>query len=263
MTTDTTLPTAPSEQAGAAIPHPLELDLSDEEVRRFQQIIRDDSSIELTFGEAKERALEVLRLSLMLVDPDGYAQRMKEAPVLNHWATTSSMPAPVAQHLALPLEGDHARAIEKNLERLGRELRFVKRRPTAWRWALVALWDALAHALAANRPAGFRPEAGLRELPCLFHAVCGEHPELPQVEQSVETLNDLRTQHISLGVTRWPVDLKKQLPGIFHDCLRVIQRLLPEAKCGAVVDALEILRRHSASSRANLGPGLSKVVPAR
>lgn len=52
-------------------PAPLQLDLSEEEVRRFQQIIRETSSVELTFGEAKERALEVLRLSLMLVDPDG------------------------------------------------------------------------------------------------------------------------------------------------------------------------------------------------
>lgn len=230
MTTDHVLPTAPSDEAEPLVPHPLELDLSDGEVRRFQQILREESKLELTFGEARERALEVLRLSLMLVDPDGYARRLKEPPAPYHWATTPSMPAPIAQGLALPLEGDHARAIEENLERLGRELRLVRRRPTAWRWALVALWDALAHALAANRPAGFRPEGGLRELPRLFHAVCGERPELPQVEQSVETLNDLRTRHITSGVTRWPVDLKRQLPGTFLDCLRVIGRLHPGSK---------------------------------
>lgn len=150
---------------------------------------RETSNVELTFGEARERALEVLRLSLMLVDPDGYAQRMKEPPVLNRWATAPAMPVPVAQHLALPLEGDHARAIEENLERLGRELRLVKRRRTAWRWALVALWGAMAHALAAKRPAGIRAEAGPRKLPRIFRAAGGERPELPQAKRSMELLN--------------------------------------------------------------------------
>jgi hypothetical protein len=53
MTIDTTLPTAPSEPAGAEIPHPLELDLSDEEVRRFQKIGRDEFSVELTLGRGE------------------------------------------------------------------------------------------------------------------------------------------------------------------------------------------------------------------
>ena len=200
-------------------------EISDEEVRRFQQIMRETSRVELTFPEAKERGLELLRLTLMLVDPEGYAKRLKESPVLNRGLVTPDVaPAPIPTEVALPLEGDHARAIDESLERLAKELQLVKRRPTAWRWAVVALWDALAHALAAHRPAGFVPESGLRELPRLFSAVSREHPELPQVEQSIERINDLRTRHITKGVTRWPVELK-QLPGMFSDCLRVIGRV--------------------------------------
>ena len=192
--------------------------------------MRETSQVELSFPEAKERGLELLRLTLMLVDAEGYAKRLKEPPVLNRGLVTPPVaPAPIPQDVALPLEGDHGRAIEVSLQRLTKELQFVKRRPTAWRWALVALWDALAHALAAHRPAGFAPESGLLELPRLFHAVSREHPELPQVEQSVETINDLRTRHISKGVTRWPVDFK-QLPGMFSDCLRVIRRLEPSVQ---------------------------------
>jgi len=238
MTTDTTLPSAPSEELDPLIPHPLELEISDDEVRRFQQIMRETSQVELSFPEAKERGLELLRLTLMLVDPDGYAKRLKEPPVLNRGLVTPiASPAPVPAEVALPLEGDHARAIEESLQRLAKELQLVKRRPTAWRWALVALWDALAHALAANRPAGFAPVSGLLELPRLFRAVSAEHPELPQVEQSVETINDLRTRHISRGVTRWPVELK-QLPGIFLDCLRVVSRLMTAADTRPLEDSL-------------------------
>jgi hypothetical protein len=114
------------------------------------------SQVELSFAEAKERELELLRLTLMLVDPDGYAKRLKERPALNRGIITPpGAPAPLPTEVALPLEGDHARAIDESLQRLLKELQLVKRRPTAWRWALVALWDALAHAFAAHRPADF------------------------------------------------------------------------------------------------------------
>jgi len=227
MTTDTTVPTAPSDERDPLIAHPLELEISDDEVRRFQQIMRETSQVELSFPEAKEHGLELLRLTLMLVDPDGYAKRLKEQPVLNRGLVTPiAPPAAVPAEVALPLEGDHARAIDESLQRLAKELQLVKRRPTAWRWALVALWDALAHTLVAHRPAGFAPGSGLLELPSLFRAVSAEHPELPQVEQSVETINDLRTRHITMGVTRWPVELN-QLRGQCMDCLRVIRRLEP------------------------------------
>src|ERR1043166_148387 len=228
ITQDTPLPRAPLEERDPLIPHPLELEISDEEVRRFQQIMRETSQVELSFPEAKERGLELLRLTLMLVDPDGYAKRLKEPPVLNRGLVPAGFaPAPTPTEVALPFEGDHARAIDESLQRLAKELPIVKRRPTAWRWALVALWDALAHALAAHRPAGFAFETGLLELPRLFRTVSGEHPELPQVDQTVESINDLRTRHLTKGVTRWPVELKKELQGTCLDCLKVIRRLHP------------------------------------
>ena len=70
----------------------------------------------------------------MLVDPDGYAKRLKEQPVLNRGLVTPIAPlAPLPTEVLLPLEGDHARAIEESLQRLATELQLVKGRPTAWR----------------------------------------------------------------------------------------------------------------------------------
>ena len=94
----------------------------------------------------------------MLADPDGYAQRLKEQLIFNRGLVTpGAAPAPILLELSLPLKGDHPQAVEGSRQCLGDELQHVKRRPTAWRWALVTLWNALAHPLATHRPAGVRP----------------------------------------------------------------------------------------------------------
>ena len=122
------------------------------------------------------------------------------------------------------------------------ELRHVKRRPTHWRWALVALYEALGHTLAQHRPPSFLPYTGLGQLTRLFDAVVGEHAELPQVRASVEEIDRLRTTWITRGVTRWPVALKT-LSEVFLDCLRVAARLesAMRVEIASVYDRLESL----------------------
>lgn len=100
----------------------------------------------------------------------------------------------------------------------------MRQRPTTWRYVPVALWDALAHALMSVRPVGCGEHLGPGALTQLFCAVAAERPALPQVETSIELIDQLRCVHITKGVTRWPVPLER-LPGIFMDGLRVIDRL--------------------------------------
>lgn len=103
----------------------------------------------------------------------------------------------------------------------------MKRRPTAWRHVIVALWDALAHVLIANKPGGYEVKLGPGEMVRLFRAVATERPELPQVEKSIELIDDLRSRWLPAGVTRWPVELDR-LPGIVEDGIRAINRLAPD-----------------------------------
>ena len=51
--------------------------------------------------------------------------------------------------------------MERALKMLAHELHYVKRKPTYWRWALVALYEAVGHALALHRPATFLAYTGL------------------------------------------------------------------------------------------------------
>lgn len=74
----------PAEPSEPLIPHPFKLELSDEEVRDFQQIMREESDTELSFPEAKERALELLRLFLLFMDPKGYEAASRKEPPRSH-----------------------------------------------------------------------------------------------------------------------------------------------------------------------------------
>jgi hypothetical protein len=180
----------------------------------------------LNFTEAKYRGLELLRLTLMLLDPKGYEHHLRNPllPPGYPMSPPSPDPAPIPQRFPIDLDADHPREIERALKMLEDELRLVKRRPTHWRWALVALYNALGHILALHRPASFLPYTGIGQLTKMFDAVAAERLELSLVRESVELVDQLRTRHITLGVTRWPANLKK-LPGVFLDCLRVIHRL--------------------------------------
>ena len=65
----------------------------------------------------------------------------------------------------------------------------MEKRPTSWRWALVALYNALGHTLAAHRPASFLPYTGIGQLTKLFEAVSAEHPEIADAREAVERID--------------------------------------------------------------------------
>jgi hypothetical protein len=214
------------DEDASLIPHPDSLELSDEEVRRLQEILNATGGRQYSFIEARYRGIELLRLTLMVIDPKRYEHHLKH-PLLPPGFPMPAPPPdapPIPRAFPIKLDANHPREIERALKMLAEELRLVKRRPTHWRWALVALYEALGHTLAAHRPPTFLPYTGLGQLARLFDAVARERPELPQVRASVEEVDRLRTTYITWSVTRWPIDLN-HLPDGFLDCLRVIQRL--------------------------------------
>ncbi len=239
MTTEHETPRSPLPTGW--MPHPDEIPLTDEAIEKLRNILEHTSGHAWTFTDAKYRGKELIRLALLLMDPAEYARRMKVTPVLNpELKSTAPAPTRAPQAFPIPLQGYHRRDLDLKLQQVAHELASVKRRPTAWRWAVVALYDALGHALAAHRPENFWLEEALGQLTALFDAVAAERPELPQVRDAIHLVDRLRTTFIADGVTRWPVRLK-ELPGIFDDCLRVIRRLEPEAGVGCDA-ALEVLR---------------------
>jgi hypothetical protein len=210
------------------IPHLDSLELSDDEIRRLQAILNASGGEQFNFTETKYRGFELLRITLMLLDPKGYEHHLWN-PLLPPgfpMSPPSPDPAPIPQRFPINLEADHPREIERALKMLAEELRLVKRRPTHWRWALVVLYNALGHTLAARRPATFLPYTGIGQLTKMFDAVAGEQPELLQVRDSVKTIDRLRTTYITWGVTRWPIG-PSELPGMFLDSLGVIRSLEP------------------------------------
>jgi len=216
------------------IPHPDSLELSDEEIRRLQEILNRPGGKQFNFTEAKYRGLELLRLGLMLIDPKGYEYHLRHPLPFpgNPIPAPPPDPPPVPQPFPIKLDADHPREIQQALEMLAHELRNVKRRPTHWRWALVALYMALGHTLAMHRPPTFLPYMGIGQLTKLYEAVAAEHPEIADFRPAVEEIDRLRTTWITRAVTGWPVEVKK-LPGLFLDGARVIERVDPSDSLGA------------------------------
>src|SRR5438105_4511458 len=52
------------------IPDPYSLTLSDEEAAEFRKLMKEECGVEMTLDAARYRGLELLRLSLLLLDPD-------------------------------------------------------------------------------------------------------------------------------------------------------------------------------------------------
>ena len=170
------------------MPHPLDLQLTDEAAGELKAILEEMSDHEWTIDEARQRGLALRRFTLLLMDPDEYARRIKEPVVLNPDLQTRSVAASrPPQAFPIPLQGNHYRDLDLKLQQIAHELTFVQHRPTSWRWAVVSLYDALGHALALHRPETYWPKEDLGQLTALFTAVAAERPELPQVREAIVT----------------------------------------------------------------------------
>lgn len=199
--------------------------LSDDDFREFQTILREESGEELTLAEARIRALEVVSLFQYFAE-SLHDQQPPEALAQPNADVFVPSAVPVPELVPLEPANPGFDGLRESLQQLAVDLPITRRRTTQWRSAIIHLWGALAEVLTKNKPDSIVVGSGPGELSRLFRAVALERPELPQVESSVEVLDDLRTRWLRVGVTRWPVSLGK-LPGIFLDGLRVIQRLEP------------------------------------
>ncbi len=102
------------------------------------------------------------------------------------------------------------------------ELRWVKRRPTGWRWAIAALYGVVGHSLAECW--SVPPSDPLHHLTELFVVALKEVPELAPMQAGIEALEVFRTTWLSEPMHRWPVT-PKEMPALFLNCLSVVERL--------------------------------------
>ncbi len=210
----------------------LKINLSDERAREFQQLLKEERGLETTLEEAREIAERIIRLYRLLVDPNGVeaAVRRVSSEQLDYPTEPRRVfepplpPEPEPRPCPILRDADHAKEVHFNLAMVRDELRFVRRRPAHWRWALVALYDALGHALALHCPPEQWPEEGLGQLTRLFDVVATTQPEILPAREAVETVDRIRTNFLRYAVNRWPVSTIA-LTGVVNGLLHVIARL--------------------------------------
>ena len=177
--------------------------LTDGEIQEFKQLVSAHSKATLSDTEARELSHQLLSILSTVRDVQLAEVRKREVAEVQAQSSDARL-----------------RELRLSLRRLQHELESVAQHPSNWRWAVIALHEALAQALELQLPNTGKD----RPLPEQFHLVEQEHPELPQVQASIEMIDRLRTKHITAGVPSWPVSQAK-LPGVVLDCLRVIERL--------------------------------------
>lgn len=198
--------------------------LSEESVRRLQELLEVETGHPWRPLDARLRGIELLELTAMLADPVGW-EYWKKHPPFAVVPEPEFESVPIPQAFPIKLDLDHDVEIRKALAMLEDELRQVKRRPTHWRWAIVALYEALGHALAKHRPASYVDDPRPGQLLRLFDAVAAAVPQRPEARMSVKMVDRLRTACLPRGVTRWPVKAT-ELVCIVADCDRVVRQLL-------------------------------------
>jgi hypothetical protein len=177
--------------------------LSDEEIHRLQKILNDEGGYQYSEIEAKYRGLELLELFRMLMDPEADEARRQRPPAGSKMAAPPLSPPPVPQPFPIRLDADHRYEVESNLRMLEHELGRVKQFPTSWRWAVVAAYNVLGHALALKHPT--EPRDPSHHLLELFDATALQTPENRDAREAVRQLEVLRTAWLSRPVNEWPL----------------------------------------------------------
>lgn len=186
------------------------LQLSPDEIKEFQQLVEQHAGLTLPEADAATLAAQLLQALAVVRDAQRQAANPADAP-------------------------HDLREVTLHLRKLRHELELVPEYPSSWRWAVMALHEALTIALQLNVPAAVADEP----LPALFRRVEQDHPELPQVIRSIELMHRLRTRQIVEGVHRWRIpDITLRV--MCADCLRVIRRL-EEGQAPEVEKVLDVL----------------------
>jgi len=195
--------------------------LSDEDVLEFQRIIAKATGEHLSFEAARLRALELLDLFYLIHDPEGWEQRRSDfihgydLPRMGSLDTTPVLhprPAP------LDLQADHREKLGRALVMIGNGRHWVRARPTTWRYAVIALYEAVGHALVLTLGVEVPdPGDGLHHLTPLYDAALGKGSK----REAIEQLEVLRTTYLPVAVSNWIVQ-SKDLPRLFIECLEIL-----------------------------------------
>lgn len=208
-------------------------DLPEDQIRELQRILEADTGHPWRPLDARFAGIELLDLIAMLLDPVGWSYWRKHPPLVVPVPEESPpAPPPTPQPFPIKLDVDHDAQIKRELRVLEDELRWVQRRPTSWRWAIVALYNSLGHSLAKHRPADYQDDPGPGQLLRLFDAVPKSRPEIRRHRTAVEEVERLRCTWITRAVSAWPIGLE-QLSDLMAAALEVIRWMMP----GMVSDA--------------------------
>lgn len=194
--------------------------LSEEDIAEFRRIMKEESGQDLTEGEARLRATELVRLYRLLLAP----------------------PAPSAEVRQPIASGEMEAPLVRGLTGLLEELDKVDKRPSEWRWALVSLWtllrDTLLQCLAEHRaPAEATGSTFVQppamDLPRLLGVVQREIKiTIPShTRRAIEQLNRLHAELERMTPGLWGV-IAPGLPATFRECLDVISIVDVEKSTG-------------------------------
>lgn len=139
-------------------------------------------------------------------------------------------PPPEPQAFPIHLDANHAYEVESSLRMLEYELGRVKQFPTSWRWAVVAAYNALGHALAMLHAA--EPRDPLHHLLELFDAATGAMPAIQDARATVEQIELLRTTWLTRPTGEWPMK-RAGLEQLTSAATALVGHLLPKARQGS------------------------------
>lgn len=202
----------------------IEKPLTQERVDQLKSILEKDTGKTLTNDDAWESARNLMRFGAVLldfsIDQDRKAAGLPpREPKVGVPISIPEPSPPEPMPFPIRLDVDHRYEVESNLRMLEYELTRVKQFPSSWRWAVVAAYNALGHALAMRHPVLPRdPNHHLLEL--LDGLVERENARSDR-RAAVERLELLRTTWIPLAVTQWPIT-PAELAGALVDCMGLV-----------------------------------------
>lgn len=202
---------------------PLRVELSVGEIAEFQSLLMRECAIECNAEEAAHYATHLLRLYRQVIDPDVFHARLLERPeaIAVHASLPRPVPVPQPRPVLIRRDVNHAAVLRHGLELLESELRTVDRWPKNWRWVVVALYEVLAHTLAPHCPEFRWPGSGMGQLAALFDVVVEGEPDVGFARESVEVVDQIRTQWFHADVRDWPVT-----PPLLHKVVADVRSLV-------------------------------------
>jgi hypothetical protein len=235
---------APEEEP--IIPNPFAFHLTDEDVAEYQRIVKQERGVDISSDAARAEGLNLLRAFTLILDPKGYERWLHRPPVSSARLDAAPSVLPSPEPFPIPFSPDHLEEVHSNLRIVLEELGRVKRRPNSWRSVFIALYKAIGHSLMlVLQPNPPYPEAkGFGHLTALYKEARHRWKDLPDIQETIDTVERARTTFVILSVARWPIP-KNELPGVVRSALTFMKMLPVQSPgwTGVVVVIEDVLRR--------------------